>query len=244
MLALLLPLTGAQPPLVEQSWVLDVMVATRTQVPVLGETRVYTRSTMWVRFEQGQAGLVQRQRLCAVEVTDDTRMAETVIPPAFVAAWPEQVFPVRVQAEGGATLYTADPGAVSVGYDPQTSGGAVPARPESPGVSDWEGDGHPGATVNLVVPVLGAIELYVAQRGHTLFSGSWDGASFTGAVAMQDFDQNTLGASHSLFDTSPETHFVPQLSGFRLTPIGAVSGCAQLAQVHRPGPPPRAVAAR
>lgn len=241
-LPLLLCLSAAAPGLEAQSWVLDVLVATRTEVPVMGETRVYTRSTMLVRFERVDGVLVQRQRLCRVDVSDDTRLAETVIPPAFIAAWPEQVFRPTLTEDAGAWRYSGDPGAVAIGYDPATSGGVVPTRPSSPGVQDWEGDGQPGATVHLVVPVLGAVELYVAQVGHTRFQGQWDGQSIVGAVEMRHFDQNTLGASHGLFDSSPRTQFVPELSGFRLSPIGTVSGCAQLASVYTPGAPPRPAA--
>ncbi|MCB9759058.1 MAG: hypothetical protein H6739_04395 [Alphaproteobacteria bacterium] len=209
---------------------LEVTVANVTTVPVLGETRVFTRSLLLVDFEVVDGVLIQRQRLCAVAVDDDARLSSTVIPPAFIAAFPHQQHAVSLEREGGAWRYHADPGPVYIGFDPAQTGGPLPQEVDSVGVVDWDGDGAPGATVNLVVPVLGAIDLYIAQAGHSLLNGAVlaDG-SIAGHVEIRTLDQRTLGASHRLFHTSPAIRPVPALSTFRLAPLEPGMDCADLA---------------
>ncbi|MEC8422575.1 MAG: hypothetical protein VX000_02295, partial [Myxococcota bacterium] len=94
---------------------------------------------------------------------------------------------------------------------------------------DWDGDGRPAATVAIRVPVLGSIELYVAQRAHVRLEGQTDaGTGVTrGAVDFEHFEQRTLGASHRMFEANPDMWPDPARSGFELRRIAPGAGCAE-----------------
>ncbi|MCB9791930.1 MAG: hypothetical protein H6741_04310 [Alphaproteobacteria bacterium] len=208
---------------------MEVMVATSTTVPVLGDTHVYTRSLLLVEYSPVAEGLLQRQTLCAVEIDDDARLSDTLIPPAFIRSFPVQRNVVQLSEQGAGWGFVSDPGPVHVGFDARSSGGGVPQELDSPGVLDWDKDGVPGATVKLVVPVLGDIELYIAQTGHTILRGQLSAAGeVQGQVDLTYFEQHTLGASNRLFHTSPATRFVPEQSYFRIAPLEAGASCESL----------------
>lgn len=209
---------------------MEVMVATSTTVPVLGDTHVYTRSLLLVEYTQLPEGVQQRQTLCAVEVDDDARLSDTLIPPAFIRSFPVQTNVVALDQAGGGWSFLSDPGPVHIGHDPKRGGsGGVPEEMDSPGVWDWDHDGEPGATVKLVVPVLGDIQIYVAQTGHTILRGQLSASGeVSGEVDLTHFEQRTLGASNRLFHTSPKTRFVPEQSYFRIAPLEAGASCASL----------------
>lgn len=210
-----------------------VDVASASRVPFFGVTRVVTRSLLRVDVERTAQGLRQRHEVCAVAVSSAST-ATTTIPDAFVASMGPSVYPVEFDG----SAYRADPGPDTVGYAPEEGSTQVPRKANDASVLDHEGDGKPGATVRLVIPVLGTIEVYVAQYGHTRFAGELtaDGR-VEGQVEVVALDQRTLGASNPLFAASPPTWPLPEDSRFELRPLDEALGCDRLrAQWDGEGP--------
>lgn len=229
--ALLTPmvsLASPAPAIPPGRYALELVVATATQVPVMGETLVYTRSLSQVDVFVQDGVTYQTQRLCSVTVEDNNRLADTRIPDAFIASFPVQTYAVSLTPlAAGGFAYFADPGSVSIGFDPKLTAGKVPAAPDDPHLLDYDGDGKPGATVNLVVPMLGAVELYIAQRDHSVMSGEVQDGAVRGEVDVRFFSQRTLAASNSLFHANPPMRHLDE-SWFRLSPAPGM-GCKQLA---------------
>jgi hypothetical protein len=227
-------LAGASPSLVSDpglrpgAYRMVVDVASRSEVAFAGTTEVVTRSLLRVDVRATADGLVQEQRVCDVRILSDSR-ARTEIPAAFVRSLPVQTYPITVRrGVDGVVRYEADPGPSEVGFDPAISGGPVPGGRNDPGVTDPDGDGHPGVTVHLVVPVIGQARIYIAQRGHSRYAGQVDRGEVRGAVEVVAMEQRTLGASFAPFAANPTLTSVPERSRFRMVPVDAGSGCAAL----------------
>lgn len=236
MLLSLLSVAAAETPIrVGQPYLLEVVVVSSAAVPILGRTNIHTRSLLLATIDEENGQLTQTQHLCAVQVSDDARLSDTVIPPSFIANFPVQQYTVNLRSDGEGWRYVADPGPVSVGYRPAPAL-PIPQEPEDTRVYDWDRDGNPGATVYLVVPVLGDVEIYVAQLGHTLFSGAVsEGGSVRGSVNIAAFDQHTIGASNAIFHASPPVTQVPASSFFNLTPLEGADCAAVLKQAGPQG---------
>lgn len=227
-------LAGASPSLVGEpslppgAYRMVVDVASRSEVAFAGTTEVVTRSLLRVDVRATAAGLEQEQRVCDVRISSDSR-ARTEIPTSFVRSLPVQRYPVTVRVgDDGVARYAADPGPSEIGFDPVISGGPVPSGRNDPGVTDPDGDGHPGVTVHLIVPVIGQARIYVAQRGHSRYTGRVDGGEVRGAVEVVAMEQRTLGASFAAFAANPTVTAVPERSRFRMSPIDAGIGCVAL----------------
>ena len=202
-----------------------VEVASRSKVPFAGTTEVITRSLVRVDLVREGDGWTQSQRVCAVEIESDSR-ATTVLPQAFIDVIPVQRYPVQISENG---TYKADPGPTYVGFDPKVTGGAVPRKKNDPGVQDTDGDGHPGVTVLLDIPVFGKVKMYVAQAGWSRYDGAYRDGRFAGAVESVSLDQRTLGASVSAFAANPDITAVPERSRFIMSPLTEPASCARLA---------------
>jgi hypothetical protein len=167
------------------------------------------------------------QQVCDVKLLSDSR-AETVLPDAFIRAMPRQTYAVRLVETDGNTSFSADPGPTYVGYDPALSGGGVPSGADDPGVVDMDRDGRPGVTVHVVMPVFGAVKIYVAQRGHSRYEGQVGEGGVSGRVDIVALEQNTLGASFAPFAANPQITAVPESSRFDMRPIASGLTCADL----------------
>jgi hypothetical protein len=199
---------AAIPVVAGEPYLLDMAVVTRARVPFAGEREVVTRSLAAVRFEVVDGRWMQHQRPCAVDVEG----GNVVFPPAFVQAMPDRSDPVIWTDDGG---YRFDPGPAWVGLTP---GSELPDKADDPGVIDHEGDGHPGATVLLQLPVFGSVRLYLAQISHGVLVGVADGDGISGRVDVKRLEQRTLGASVGVFAVSPDVVLVPERSRFTLRP--------------------------
>lgn len=194
-------------------------VASRSRVPYAGTTDVVTRSLVHVRLSADDSGGWSAvQRVCDVKLLSDSR-AKTVLPDSFVRSLPVQSYAVNISEAGGWVRYQADPGATFVGFDPAVTGGVVPRKAGDPGVVDTDGDGKPGVTVRLVIPVFGAVKIYVAQKGHSRYVGAVTPDGVDGRVDVVSLDQRTLGASFAPFAANPEITAVPESSRFTMRRI-------------------------
>lgn len=206
---------------------MELVVATFAQVPVLGQSKGSSVSLLMLDLRPGSNGqLVATQRVCAVQMRGAGERAHMRLSPGFLRAQGTKTWSLALSADGS---LVADLGVDHVGFRSDGTATPVPRRSTDPGVVDWDGDGKPGATILLRAPVLGDVELYVAQRAHVRLRGraAPDGRA-TGAVEVVRFEQHTIGSSHRLFDTSPEMWPDPESSGFSLWPAPADATCATL----------------
>lgn len=218
----LLAFGGAAPaateaPSLEGRFVMTLSVATRVRVPVLGWLPSRTVTTVLVDLSpRPGGGYVQRHQVCGIDIDSDGRKARTIIPPSFIAALPIKRYPVEIGSDAQGWTYAADLGMDHLGYDASLSDD-VPRRPRDPAVTDPDGDGKPGMTVLITVPILGDGELYVAQRGKMSLEGRITSADVVeGALSVPMLEQQTLKATHPLMGFSPPIEPVPGESWFRI----------------------------
>ena len=224
----LLPVSAvAAPPDPAGDYAMIVDVGSSSKVAFAGTTEVITRTLLRVRLAQEGGLWVQEQSVCDVKVLSDSR-SKVVIPRAFVNSLPRQSYPVTLTPTEGGWTYRADPGPSVLGYDPALTGGKMPVGPKDPGVLDPDGDGHPGVTVLLEIPVFGSVQMYVVQRGHSRYQGTFQNGGFEGSVEVVSVDQRTLGASFPPFAANPEIRSLPDRSRFRMVPAPGTKTCADL----------------
>jgi hypothetical protein len=88
--------------------------------------------------------------------------------------------------------------------------GAMPDLGEAkhPGLSDTDGDGKAGVTVDVDISILGQQQLYVAQRSKTDLVASWqeDGSLYGEPTVL--IEQSTLGASLDLLIVNTKSRLV------------------------------------
>ena len=204
--------------------------ATIQKLPVVGRTKGGTRGWVLVDLVQTPAGLEQHMTTCEVIVTGMRGSESRVeVPDAFVAAIPKNRRPVALSAAAPDTwTYTVDLGEDVVGWDPARSP-EMPTSADHPAVVDFEGDGHPGATMELRLPVFGSVSLFVVQHAHISLRGrlTADGV-VRGGVDYHRLEQATVGATHAFFTATPPMEPDPSRSGFVLRPLPAAVGCDQL----------------
>lgn len=197
------------PVAVDVPYALELSVVTEARVPVAGKRRVVTRSYAAIDFERRGEEWVQIQRPCAVEV-DGGRVS---FPDSFIGSLPVQETPVDLDD----AVYHLDPGPSFVGVHGEPT--LLPDKRTDPRVVDQDGDGHPGVTVYLDLPVFGAIELYIIQAAHTRYEGVVDEqGAIRGRVDIERLEQQTLGASIGLFAANVPVEVLEADSGFRMVP--------------------------
>jgi hypothetical protein len=214
---------GALPPLAA----LELTVATVARVPVLGRTRGRSVTTLLIGSAPGPDGWRQRHSTCRVQIQAASgKPSRVTVPDAFIDALPDRDVAVMAATPGGA--YRVDMGLSHVGYDP-TATDTLPEDADDPAILDLEGDGHPGGTILLQVPVFGAVELYVVQQAHMVLDGALrpDGSA-DGGLMFHVFEQRTVAASQGLFALAPEVSVDLAHSGFRMAPVAAGTACADL----------------
>lgn len=208
----------------EGRYAMELRVGSVARVPMMGAQRSVTRSILLVEVERRAGRLVQRQRVCDVDISSP-RLRMTV-PAAFIRALAPREYPADVRS--GAPAYTADSGVDHVGYDPRLTGGTLPVDARSPGVVDSDGDGAPGATVLAHFPVVGRVRVFVAQRAHVVLHGRRTSDDrVEGDVEVRLLEQRTLGASNRMFARTLPLRPDPATSGFTMVRTRA-AGCEEL----------------
>ena len=211
-----------------QTYAMNQRVASSASLPLFGRAVTFTDSLVLLHTEPTPTGLWVRQEVCAVRIDDPLPVADTRIPAAFLHALGERSYPIVRGQAGGLATWEADQGPEAVGYDPALAP-SLPADAAATGVTDWDQDGQPGATVLVDVRLFGTVSVYVVQRAHTRLVGAEqaDGA-VEGAVELLAFEQRVIGASSPLFHASPEIVWRPLQSRFRAEPVPAHTTCADL----------------
>jgi hypothetical protein len=216
------------------TWRVDLRLTHQAQVPLLGQVDIESRQVNLAVVEAGRDGWVQRHEPCDLQSSSPTALAVTTFPPRFIAAIPRKEYPVSVSGEAGAWTYHADYGFHAVGFDAALSPSGMPTQVDHPSVRDVDADGQPGATIEVHVPVIGTVEVYLVQQAHTVVDGlvkiGADGRveEVGGSLAMLRSGQQTLDASNRLFAQTPKVKFQPTMSGFTMERLATGTTCASL----------------
>jgi hypothetical protein len=205
--------------------------ATHAHLPVLGARPGASVAWLTVDVARDAAGGWQAvQTPCALEMVGAGDKADVRLSDGFIDALGTKRYRLDVATDATGTRVRADLGMDHVGYDPTRSPDGPPRRAGDPGVVDFESDGNPGATVIIDVPMLGEMEIYIAQAAHSSLHGAVraDG-SVHGGVEGHALQQQTLGATNPLMRVSPRMSPDPAGSFFWMVPIPGDTGCDALA---------------
>ena len=206
------------------TWELELVIASLTHVPVLGELRTRSRSVLRVEVTDTPTGPVAHQRVCSSEVMDRAGLARTILPPAFVRSIPDRTYALLLGADG--TVH-ADLGVEATGW---TGEGALPTDAADPRVRDMDGDGRPGATVLVEVAPFGTGHVQFVHRGHSMLTGRRTGAdTVEGGVVVALLEQQTIGASPRILGGTLRSVPDPAHSSFVMRRTTPAAACAPAA---------------
>lgn len=210
-------------------WAMELRVASVAKMPLLPAQRSVTVSWMLVDLEPSARGWTQRHRVCEVRVDGSSPGIRMAVPRAFVQALPQRQYAVALRSTPTGWSYTADMGIETIGLEAGFSETELPRSPGDPGVQDTDGDGAPGATVEMFLPMVGRARLFIVQRSHLVLSGRGGaGAGVRGEVEIRVQQQSTLGADPRMFRRSPEIRPDAAKSGFTLARVPRGTTCTEL----------------
>jgi hypothetical protein len=208
---------------------LEMILASSTRLPFFGMSKSASRSVSLIEIRSNDAGLLQAHEVCDFRVLQNSAMIKMVFPDKFVAALAKHSYPIHVEKDGQGWRYRADLGIERIGYKPIPGESLLPTKLDDPSVYDWDGDGHPGATLKITVPLLPDGELYVVQRGQSILNGRITGRGrIEGSIDVRSFEHRVLGAWPGFLNRSPEIVPDPAESRFSIIPIPQDSTCETL----------------
>jgi hypothetical protein len=211
------------------SYRLEMIMASILRLPFFGSSKSASRSISLVEIRREGDTLIQSHKVCDFRLLDDSAMIKMIFPEKFVAALGEHSYPVQLERDSQGWRYRADLGIERIGYRPGPGDHVLPTAADDPSVYDWDGDGHPGATLKLSVPLLPEGELYVVQRGHSILNGRiLEAGRIEGSIDVQTFEHRVLGARPAFLNKSPEIRPDPKKSRFALTAVAQGSTCESL----------------
>jgi hypothetical protein len=224
----------ATPPDLRGDWRMDLYVVSHARIPVLGTTTILAHTVLQVQIDGSAEAPFMHTRPCSLTPQTTRPIATTVIPQAFVDNLPPKHFPLLLsQHADGAWHFTGDMQPQYVGWNRDlytpTPGELVPQDKDHPAVTDFEGDGQPGATVRLDAPLFGEIDIYVVQTAHTKLSAPvGDARAISGQANVSAFSQRTIAASNRLFVSNPDITLDSAQSSFRLGRVPPGTTCRAL----------------
>jgi hypothetical protein len=211
---------------------LEMIMATVSHLPFLGSSKSASKSISVVEIQHEGTAMTQSHKVCDFRVLEDSALIKMVFPDKFVAALAQHTYPIQLEKDAQGWLYRADLGMERIGYRADSTNGDLPTQMDDPGVYDWDGDGHPGATLRLTVPLLPAGELYVVQRGQSVLSGRVTAPGrIDGGIEVLSFEHRVLGAKPSFLNRSPKIEADPKRSRFSLSTVPRGSTCASLREL-------------
>jgi hypothetical protein len=210
---------------------LEMRFFARAQAPLVGPTDTLTASVSRVDVRHVRGALVQEHLVCRMWDASATSMRSVIYPASFVTALPRtRVRPVLSKA-GGQIEYEADLGQEWLGATPAAT---LPRDPDDPGVHDSDGDGLPGVTIQLRLPMLREAELLVTQRSHAVLRGRVVAPGrVVGHVEMRDFEQTVLATHPQFLHYEPKIEHDATRSSFELVRANA-DPCATRASSGEP----------
>jgi hypothetical protein len=208
---------------------LEMIMASTTKIPFFGSSKSASKSVSLVEIRRDGSGPIQSHRVCDFRVLEDSKMIKMIFPDKFIAALANHTYPIRLEKDAQGWQYRADLGVERIGYRGGSADDKLPTKIDDPAVYDWDGDGHPGATLQLSIPLLPTGELYVVQRGHSTLKGRvTQPGRIEGNIDVRNFEQRVLGAWPSFLAKSPDIEPDPKESRFILSAIPAGTTCAEL----------------
>jgi hypothetical protein len=216
--ALLSPALADELP--EGRYALAIRISTIAEAAWLPTLRSTSTSRVLVELHRDGDGWTQTARVCAVDIAG-SRVAQIEVPAPFIAAMPVKT-QAPTQHDG---RFEADLGLDQVGF----VGTVLPETPPP----DWDGDGHPGATVHARVAVLGGGDLYVAQAAWLELDGTVADGGARGRLRVHRFEQRTYGATPDWLAIQTKLSADEAKSSFVLLPLGAEAGCPEVIAATR-----------
>ena len=217
------------PPLPPGPYRLEMIMASTTRIPFLGTSKSASKSISLVEIRRDGNGWSQSHKVCDVRVLEESAMIKMEFPDKFIAALANHTYPIQFEKDGQGWIYRADLGMERIGYRANGTDEKLPAKIDDAAVFDWDGDGHPGATLKLSVPLLPAGELYIVQRGQSILTGQVvQPGRIEGGIEVRQFEQRILGARPGFLARSPEIQPNGKDSRFSLSQIAADSTCESL----------------
>ena len=233
---------AAPPPLGEGPHALFMRAATQARLPLLGERPGASDAWVLVDVEAADAdGASAQQTPCEVTMTGAGDKASVKLGPGFVEAMGTKQTRFEMTSDAEGWHVEIDLGTDHIGYDPEATGGDLPRSPDDEGVHDHEGDGHPGGTVIVDVPLFGEMQIYIAQRAHSTLHGRVDPTGMlAGGITGHELEQRTLAATNPLMKVSPRMRPDPDRSLWWMVPVPDDTTCGTIAPracaVRGPGP--------
>lgn len=216
-------------PLPSGRYRLEMIMATVSRLPFFGSSKSASKSVSLVEVRREEPNLMQSHQVCTFGVLEDSALIRMIFSDKFVAALAKHTYPVQIEKDNQGWLYRADLGVERIGYRTDLADGKPPTKIDDPAVYDWDGDGHPGATLRLSVPLLPEGELYVVQRGHSLLSGKINTPGrIDGAIEVRSFEHRVIGARPSFLNRSAEIEPDPKASRFSMSPVPEETTCEAL----------------
>lgn len=228
--SLLAAALAQSPPDIQGAYRLELSIANQADMPFFGEARITSNATILATIRpDGSGGYVQDHVTCALNPESSIKLVKTKIPQSFIDPMPAKTYPLTLRPEDdGGWAYAADTKPQYIGYDPARAS-SLPKEADHPAIADWEGDGAPGATIHLQVPVFGQVEVYIVQFAHTRLAGrvNADG-TISGQAEVVAFEQHSIGGKPEAFAANPNVTQVPGESVFTLTPLPDGATCADV----------------
>jgi hypothetical protein len=216
-------------PLAPGTYRLELIMASITRVPFFGSSKSASKSVSLVEINRDGAALIQTHKTCDFRVLEDSKFIKMIFPEKFVAALAQHSYPLQLDKDAQGWRYRADLGIERVGYKSSGNETALPTRIDDPAVYDWDGDGHPAATLKISIPLLPDGELYVVQRGHSILNGRLvQPGKIEGSIETRLFEQRVLGAWPGFLNQSAEVEPNPKESRFILTQVANGSTCESI----------------
>lgn len=188
--------------------------------------RVRTTSFLLHRVERSEAGLTVESRYCLVEQEPLGRV-RTSLGPEFVAAMPAWESPLSIDSSGdGESVRVAEHVMVLGARLDDPAGDPLPTDPDDPRVTDPDGDGHPGVTVEVDGFVSG--QVYLVQRLVRGFLGAPRSDGSIAGTVVGAGDQIVIGASNAILKTfTPkfEHNPDPKRNTFVWVPVPGETSC-------------------
>ena len=208
---------------------MELRIGSIASVPVVGQQRSVTTSLMLVDISPRRRGWMQRHQVCDVRVGSDAPGMRMVVPPAFVRSLAAREYPVSFRDAADGSSYTADMGLETIGLDPSRLGAELPRDPRHPSVRDSDGDGAPGAKIQMKLRLFGTVRLFIVQRSHVVLNGRRvSDESVRGSVDIRMQEQQMVGAKPSFFARSATIRPDPSRSEFTLVRVAPETDCAGL----------------
>ena len=216
-------------PDLEGRWAHKLVETSVSDMPLVPKTTSRTVSYLLVDLRQEGDDLQLVTDTCEVEIDNQTRLVETILPPAFVRAIPDYVRNGRIVREDGETSVEIDRQLLVLGARLRVPHSEwLPTEPDDPRVFDQDDDGHPGMTV--VMDGILSGKVYLVQRGWDAMKGSVHSEDRISGPVRWDVDHSVLGATSIFLRKMPDMKTIdgePE-SYFELTRIPDDADCRDI----------------